>query len=193
MRKMQIALEKEGYEVINYDYPSSKANVCALASKAISKALSLCSNHSSKIHFVTHSMGGILLRAYLNEHSIEKLGSVVMLGPPNQGSQIVDKIGGLSVFKWLNGPAGLELGTKGIVQKFKELDLHLGIIAGTRSIDPIGSMLLPWPNDGKVSVESTKMKGMKAHKVMQVTHAYMMKNPRVIAQVLHFLKHGSFF
>jgi len=192
MQKLQTALEKEGFEVINYDYPSSKADIKSLALESVSDAISLCSEDTSAIHFITHSMGGVLVRAYLNEHSIDKLGRVVMLGPPNQGSQIVDKIGNLPGFKRLNGPAGLELGTQGIVKEFKAIDFELGIIAGTRSIDPVGYFMLPRPNDGKVSVESTKIKGMKAHLVMPVTHSFMMQNSKVIKECIHFLKEGRF-
>jgi len=191
MKKMKTALEKEGFEVINHDYPSNKADVQTLALEEIPAALSLCPN-ASKIHFITHSMGGILLRAYLNKHHIDKLGHVVMLGPPNQGSQIVDKIGRFPGFTFLNGPAGLELSTKGIVRSLKPIDFSLGIIAGTKTIDPIGFMMLPFPNDGKVSVESTKIEGMRDHLVMDVTHTFMMQNSEVIKKSIHFLKEGSF-
>jgi len=191
MKKMQRALEEGGYKVINHDYPSSKANVKTLALEEIPKALSLCDNASS-IHFITHSMGGILLRAYLDEHSIEKLGHVVMLGPPNQGSEIVDKIGKAPGFRALNGPAGLDLGTMGVAQRFKPIDFTLGVIAGTRTIDILGYLMLPRPNDGKVSVESTKIEGMKEHLIMKVTHTFMMQNANVIKQSIHFLKEGRF-
>jgi len=191
MKKIQKALEEEGYEVINHDYPSNKANVQTLALEEIPKVLSLCYN-ASFIHFITHSMGGILLRAYLDEHEIENLGHVVMLGPPNQGSQIVDKIGKFPGFTLLNGPAGLDLSTKGIAQEFKPIDFSLGVIAGTRTIDILGYLMLPRPNDGKVSVESTKIKGMKDHLTMKVTHTFMMQNADVIKQSIHFLKEGRF-
>jgi len=191
MNKMKIALENEGYEVINHSYPSNKADIQTLALEEIPKALKSCTN-PSEIHFITHSMGGILLRAYLNEHPIDTLGHVVMLGPPNQGSEIVDKIGNFPGFNLLNGPAGAQLGTRGVIKNFKSIDFSLGVIAGTRSIDPIGSILLPFPNDGKVSVQSTKIKGMKDHLIMGVTHTFMMKNPQVIEHSIHFLKEGTF-
>jgi len=191
LKKMQKALEKEGYNVVNHDYPSRKADIKTLALAEIPKALLSCKN-AHTIHFITHSMGGLLVRAYLSKIKIPNLGHVVMLGPPNQGSQIVDKIGHIPGFSLLNGPAGLELSTKGIVNTFAPIDFSLGVIAGTKSFDFIGAMMLPSPNDGKVSVESTKIQGMKDHLILAVTHTFMMQNKEVIKKTISFLKRGSF-
>ncbi|HIC42949.1 MAG TPA: alpha/beta hydrolase [Sulfurimonas sp.] len=191
MKKMEKALKSSGYIVINHNYPSTKSTIKTLSNEEIPKSLSQCPEESI-IHFVTHSMGGILLRTYLNEHVINNLGKVVMLGPPNQGSQIVDKIGTLPGFKLINGPASLELGTEGIVKSLKPINFDLGIIAGSKSFDFIGSMMLPGPNDGRVSIQSTKVEGMKDHLVMDVTHTFMMRNSKVIKKTIHFLKVGSF-
>ncbi len=139
-------------------------------------------------------MGGILLRQYLYKNQIQNLGRVVMLGPPNKGSQVVDKLSDMPGFKMLNGPAGMQLGTgkSGITHCLGPANFELGIIAGTQSLNPILSLMLPSPNDGKVSVDSTKIEGMKDHIVMPVTHTFMMTNEKVIQQVLFFLKHGCF-
>jgi len=186
-------LEGEGYQTVNVSYPSTKHNIAQLAEDAIGDALNQCSMCTT-IHFVTHSMGGILVRQYLNAHSVKNLGRVVMLGPPNQGSQVVDTLKNIPGFKMINGPAGMQLGTEdmSIPNTLGPAHFELGVIAGTRSINLILSTMLPKPDDGKVSVENTKLDGMADHIALPVTHPFMMNNKKVIRQVLCFLKNGSF-
>ena len=193
MKTMAAELNNAGYTAINYDYPSTRHPVEKLAYDAISDALSQCPEQST-VHFVTHSMGGILVRQYLSQHSIENLGRVVMLGPPNQGSEVVDTLHNMPGYELINGPAGHQLGTdiESIPNKLGPANFELGIIAGTRSINLILSTMLPSTDDGKVTVENTKLEGMKDHIALPVTHPFMMKNQDVIEQVIHFLKSGSF-
>jgi hypothetical protein len=117
-----------------------------------------------------------------------------MLGPPNKGSELVDLLADLPGFKTVNGPAGMQLGTKdlSVPNSLGPVDFSLGVVAGTQTINLILSSFLPKPNDGKVSVESTKVEGMTDHIELPATHPFMMWNPDVIEQVLFFLKHGRF-
>ena len=195
MVKMERALTDAGYKVRNVDYPSRTASVQKLADDAIGKTVGDCQRDgATKIHFVTHSLGGILVRSYLARHEIPSLGRVVMLAPPNQGSEVVDKLGWLFLFKWINGPAGNELGTgsNSTPNKLGPANFPAGIIAGDRSINWINSLLIPGRDDGKVSVERTKLAGMSDHIVIHATHPFIMQNREVIRQTIQFLRTGGF-
>ena len=195
MNKLERRLEREGYIVVNVDYPSRKYSIQELSELAVAQGLSECEKQKcSSIHFVTHSLGGILVRMYFSKNGNTDVGRVVMLGPPNQGSEVVDNLKNMPGFEMLNGPAGMQLGTdsSSVPRSLGAVNFELGIIAGTQSINFILSMFLSNPDDGKVSVESTKVKGMKDFIVLPTTHPFMMKNKVVIDQVVHFLKNGKF-
>ncbi len=193
MDKMAKSLCAEGYEVINVDYPSTSAPVEVLA-KGVFDTLEPRIENKATVHFVTHSMGGIILRQYLQDHELSNLGRVVMLAPPSRGSEVPDKLGRFFLYKWINGPAGNQLGTgtNSLPLRLKPPVFELGIIAGDRSINPILSMLIPGPDDGKVSLARVKPRAYSDYLQLHVTHACMMWNRRVIAQTLHFLENGRF-
>ncbi len=192
---MKTGLEGIGYDVVNVDYPSTESRIEDLALTVIPAALTLC-KEDAQVHFVTHSMGGILVRYYMKhtENKPENLGHVVMLGPPNKGSPVVDKLVDMPGFDMVNGIAGHQLGTgpTSLPNILGPVDFSLGVIAGNESVSPILSRLIKGDDDGKVSVESTKIAGMSDHIVLDVTHTFMMNSPSVFMQVAHFLREGHF-
>jgi pimeloyl-ACP methyl ester carboxylesterase len=195
MVRMETALTRAGYVVVNRGYRSRSAPIETLSDTTVGAALAdprlvECGT----VHFVAHSLGGILVRSYFKRHRDDRLGRVVMLGPPNQGSEVVDRIGHWKLFQMLNGPAGGELGTDpaSTPNRLGPVDFELGVIAGDRSINWINSLMIRGDDDGKMSVARTRTEGMTDHAVVHVTHPFLMKRKPVIDLTIRFLKSGRF-
>ena len=194
-RKMQASLEAAGFATLNIDYPSRRHALEALA-EYIHPAVALFSAGSEgQLHFVGHSMGGLLTRVYISKYRPERLGRVVMLGTPNGGSQIADRLRNVAPYRAWFGPAGAQLGTRrdaATSALFPPVDFPVGIIAGNRSVDPVASLFLPKPHDGRVSVANTKLDGMADHIVIGTSHPWLPGNRLAIAQTIAFLRDGKF-
>ncbi len=195
MRPMAEALHEAGFTTANVDYPSQFGPVEQIAPMAVETGLEECRNSgATKIHFVTHSIGGILLR-YQNKHMpIPDLGRVVMLGPPNQGSEIIDRTRDWPGFEMLAGDAGAQLGTsqESMPSQLGPVDFDLGVIAGTGTINVFASAMLPELNDGKVSVASTRIEGMNDFLIVGNSHRYITRSDVVFRNTTSFLRSGEF-
>lgn len=196
MKRLQRALSAHGYAVLNVDYPSTDYTVETLVERYLRSEVEKLIGQStcSSIHFVTHSMGGILVRYYLKYFKFAKLGRVVMISPPNQGSELVDKLGDFFPFRWLNGPAGAQLGTgeNSLPKRLGPVDYDVAVIAGNGSLNPFYSYLIPGDDDGKVAVSRAEVEGMRAFKVVPKSHTFIVRNHTVINLVLSYLKSGTF-
>ena len=194
MRPLEQALSEAGFEVHNLDYESREYEIGELATQLHQQLQACCSPEGGPLHFVTHSMGGILLRTYLQSHELPQLARVVMLSPPNRGSELVDEFGDQPVFRAAIGPAGSQLGTDPESQpsQLGPVDFELGVITGDRSVNPWFSWLIPGDDDGTVSVESARIAGMKEFLVVPYSHSFIMRKDLVKRQVVAFLRHGHF-
>jgi hypothetical protein len=188
---IQEVLSAHGYRVVNEPYPSTDAAFADLVS-LVGPIAARCG--TDRLHFVTHSLGSLLVRAWLQDHRPATLGRVVMLAPPNAGSEVVDALGDMDVFSRATGPAGPQLGTTpgAVPDALGPATFEVGIIAGDASINPVGSALVPGPDDGAVGVDSTRLPGMTDHIVLTATHTFIMNNPVAMAQTLLFLRDGAF-
>lgn len=193
MSRIEHALKKRGFDTFNINYPSRRHCIERLSEISIEPAVATCYSYD-KIHFVTHSLGGIVVRQYLKKHHPHNLGNVVMLAPPNHGSEVVDKLKDFPGFSWLNGPACMQLTTdsSSIPNTIGKAGFKVGIIAGTRCFNPIFAPLLSGKSDGTVTVESTKLIGMTDHIELPVTHTCIMFSKAVIQQTISFIANGGF-
>lgn len=193
MEALEEKFTDAGYSVVNLGYPSREHSIEELAPLAIDEGLEACPQDET-VHFVTHSLGGILVRQYMMENDLPQLGRVVMIAPPNQGSEVVDRMRKVPGFQLLNGPAGLQLGTgdDDVPRQLPAVDFPLGVIAGTRTFNLMLSQFLPNPDDGKVSVESTKVEGMAEHVTVPYSHPFIMERAEVLDLALRFISSGSF-
>lgn len=199
MARIEQAVRNAGYATANVDYASRSAPIEQLAVDAVPRGVARCRRaNAAPIHFVTHSMGGLLVRQYLQEHAaaLPEVGRVVMLGPPNQGSELVDLLIHQPAFQRVNGPAGQQLGTgpNGIAARLGPVTYPTGILTGnTRTyIDELLANALPQPNDGKVAVERAKVDGMTDFMVLEANHTFIVTDAHAIEQALYFLRHERF-
>lgn len=195
MATIAKALTAEGYRVCNVGYPSREHSIEVLAADYVAPAVAGCfPGERAPIDFVTHSMGGIIVRQLAVTHAVPTFGRVVMMGPPNSGSELIDRLGKLWLVRKVNGPAGSELGTSvdALPRRLGPATFEVGIVAGNRSYNLFYSYFFAGENDGKVSVASAGLEGMKDFVVVPATHTFMMRNKGVIRQAISFLKTGSF-
>lgn len=192
MEALEKPLREAGFHVVNEGYPSTTNDIVTLANVAIPDAISKCQKDAA-INFVTHSMGGILVRAYYRNREHKPPKRVVMLAPPNQGSEIIDT----EAFEWfgsVSGEAGAQLGTEAhsIPNTLGAVNFELGVIAGDYSINPIFSAMIPGDDDGAVAVDRTHVAGEKDWILITASHSLMMYNREAQRQAVHFLVNGAF-
>ena len=195
MDVMSQALHHADYTVCNVDYPSREYPIPQLAIDYVVPAIQACGvDIGAPINFVTHSMGGIIVRHISVAKGLPNIGRVVMLSPPNQGSEVIDIIGDNWLFELLNGPAGTQLGTteRSTPNSLGPPEFQLGIITGNSTINPILSTIIPGDDDGKVAVQRAKVDGMQDFLVLPVSHPFIMRNEIVVRQSLYFLAKGHF-
>jgi pimeloyl-ACP methyl ester carboxylesterase len=192
--RMQLAVEAAGFATRNIGYPSRHKALSTLADDIHPAIAPFVEANEGCTHFVCHSMGALLARAYLARYRPQRLGRVVMLGPPNGGSEIADALKDFIGYRLFFGPAGQQLVTRrdaATEALLPQVDYRVGVIAGNRTIDPT-SLWLPRPNDGRVSVENTKLDGMADHTVVRTSHPRLIRHPQAIQKTIAFLKHGAF-
>jgi pimeloyl-ACP methyl ester carboxylesterase len=195
MRKMARYLDGQGYRTVNITYPSTRLPIPVIAETIVKPAVDRClADGAERVHVVSHSLGGIVIRQYLQDHSLPSGSRIVMMGPPNRGSEIADLLKDVPLYRWLMGEAGQSLGTAetSFVNTLKPVNATIGIIAGTRTVAPVCSFLIPGADDGKVSVFRTQLDEMTDFVTVPRSHPFMASSRPVMREVAGFLEHGRF-
>jgi len=193
LRKLETALQGAGFATLNLDYASRKKPIETLAVDIHPQIARFEKSCGGPIHFVAHSMGGLLARLYIATFRPAQLARVVMLGTPNGGSEVADLLKRLVPYRAFYGPAGQQLSTDRAPALTSSPDYPVGVIAGSAASIPIAStFILPRPNDGRVSVESSKLEGMTDHVVVRASHTGLPGHRIAIAQTIAFLCTGRF-
>lgn len=194
MSVLEYRLEAEGYRVVSFGYPSRSEPMEALVDLLADEIERCCADEANRVHFVTHSMGGILVRSYLADRPEPHLGRVVMLSPPAGGSEIIDAFEDSPLLRLLVGPAAAELGTDSadISNRFGPVRFSLGVITGDLSFNPVTSWIIPGPDDGKVGVDNARVEGAADFLVLPATHTFIMNRSDVAEATIRFLRYGSF-
>ncbi len=195
MRPLADYLEARGHRIYNIAYPSTEASVEALTADYLAPAVARSRQDGCPVvHMVAHSLGALMIRQYLQTRTLPPGSRIVMLAPPNQGSEVADTLGSWLFYRWLFGPAGQQLGTapESLPNRLAPVDGSIGVITGNTSWNLILSLMIPGPDDGKVSVERAKLNGMDDFIVLPVTHTFIMQDKETMLQTAHFLDFGRF-
>ena len=181
-----------GYDVTAFGYDSREAPVARQA-EALAETVERCCREASRVHFVGHSLGGIVIRTFLAASPPESLGRVVLLVPPSRGSELADRLRDVPVVSQALGPAGRALGTResDAPAMLPPPAYEMGIVAGDRSVNPLGSAFIKGPDDGMVALARTRVEGAPMI-VLPRSHAFIMNSRHAARAVIQFLRTGAF-
>ena len=186
---------RRGRTVHNLGYPSRSAPIETLA-EAVGRHVASVASSGTPVDVVTHSMGGIVLRAAVANGVVspEALHRVVMLAPPNHGSELADRLRDYAIYRLALGPAGQQIGTgeHSVPLRLPPAPFEVGVIAGRRSTNGLFGGVLGAGSDGKVTVDSARLEGMRDLVIVDRAHTFIMWAPDVLEHIFGFLETGRF-
>ena len=194
MLKLENDLKAAGYFTKNIGYKPVKETIESISERDLLPIVQTFQKIGfEKIHFVTHSMGGLIVRYFLQENELPIGSRIVMLSPPNRGSEVVNYFAESPFFDFLIGDVGKELATdSSFLDNLEKIKPDVGIIAGSKSANPLFSKIIPGDDDGRVSVENTKLAEMDDFYVVANTHLTIKYSKLVGYQIKEFLLNGKF-
>ena len=192
MTAMAVAARRRGYGVVNWHYASRRRSIAQNA-EGFAREVAPRLRDATRVHFITHSLGGIVVRHFLATHRLPNLGRVVMLAPPNRGSEVADVLQRSRLLARVKPVRELGTGSGSMPLALPPASFPVGVIAGSRSHIPLFARWMNGvPNDGVVAVERTKLAGMTDFVVLPRTHTFLPWSPDAIRQTFGFLEKGRF-
>jgi pimeloyl-ACP methyl ester carboxylesterase len=192
---IERGLKKAGYETHNLSYPSLECTIEECAQIAAQKIRARNTGSPGSTHLVTHSMGSLVALELLQQNLLSGVHRAVMIAPPFGGSEVADFLAQNPIYRRAFGPAGQQLTTshRRTLPFNPPKDVEIGVIAGTSAWEhpfflPI--MKKTGAHDGLVSLESTRIPGMKAHITIRMPHSFLLE--KSVPETVHFLHHGRF-
>lgn len=191
LSKFRQNLEQSGYTVVGFDYPSTRKSITESADYLRQTIASL--QGVDQIDFVVHSMGGLIVRAYLADKPDPRIKRMVMIAVPNQGAEMADRFRKFRLFRFLYGPAGQQLATdpQGLIPKLPVPTFEFAVVSGARGTQKGYNPLIPGDDDGTVTVESTRLTGAVDSLCVKGMHTFLMDDSTVISSARRFLETGA--
>ena len=190
MNQMSISLKDSGFVPVEFDYPSTQISIPEAAGFLNKMVTSL--EGFTEIHFVAHSMGGLVVRSFSTGTHDQRVKRLVMLGTPNQGAELADITQQVWLVRTASGPGARQLGTRpnGLIKKLPVPNYEFAVIAGARGTYAGWNPLIPGDDDGTVTVASTRLPGAADFGTVCKTHGDLLGDEQAISQTVNFLKSG---
>jgi hypothetical protein len=195
-RDMERALRTAGFDAVAISYPSLTKDIAGHADQV--EHLLEGARDVEKVSFVSHSLGGLVVREVLSRSGAPgahtwrdelALGRVVMIAPPNQGSELAESVADLPPYHWIGGPAAGEIAAGPPFAPVSP-EIEVAIIAGGTDGGNGFNPLLSENNDGVVTVSETRLPGASDHIVVRALHTVIAGDPQTIAATRKFLETG---
>ncbi len=191
MNKIKIEFIRQGFSVTGFDYTKKDGSIEEISDSLHKKIKKF---PKGKIHFVTHSMGAVIVRSYISKYKPRNIGRVVMIAPPNNGSVYAAVLLHLPFFEKIFGRSGMDIaeGENCIVNSLPVPEFEFGVIAGGTGYEIGLNPFLKGDNDGTVLLKETIIEGMADFMQIKGQHSFLLFNNEVISESINFIKNGKF-
>ena len=188
---LQRVLQPDGYTFVSIDYPSTQQSISDFADQLQGLIVSL--EGIERIHFVVHSMGGLIVRRWCQQYSDPRVERLVMIGTPNSGAEVASMLQKNLLFQLIFGPSGQELvaDPETFISTLPLPTMEFAVIAGAKGDSNGFNPLIPGDDDGIVTVKSARLPGAQDYLSVRSLHSFLPWHPEVMDATRRFLSTGA--